>query len=285
MPTEETAEATALLERWRDDLVSWAIPEPILRAAAKSPWELPRQMFVDRTRRLVAWPSGHTYQRALEALRPRGTILDVGCGAGAASLPLVPHADGVTGVDERADMLDAFRAVGAESGCPVRTVEGRWPDVAGLVGPADVVVCTNVVYNVADLGPFALELTSHARRRVVVELTARHPMSELNPLWLRLHGLRRPDRPTADDAVATLRALGLAVEAQAWTRQAVSEFATYEDMLAVTGQRLCLTPDRRPDLDAALREMGVDPAYPRLGTPMRDVVTLWWPGAARAASG
>jgi hypothetical protein len=175
-------------------------------------------------------------------------------------------------------MLDAFRAVGAEAGCPVETVTGRWPDVADRVAPADVVVCTNVLYNVADLGPFALELTRHARRRVVVELTARHPMSDLNPLWLRLHGLARPQRPTADDAVAALRALGLPVRAHAWTRQAVSEFTTYQDMLAVTGQRLCLTPDRVSDLDAALRDLGVDPAHPRLGTPMRDVVTVWWPG-------
>ena len=278
MRAESAGDATALLERWREDLASWAIPEPILRAAGpKSPWELPRQLFVDRTRRLVAWPSGHTYQRALEALRPRGTVLDVGCGAGAASLPLAPHASAMVGVDEHPGMLDAFRTLGAEVGCPVETFTGRWPDIAGEVPAADVVVCTNVVYNVADLGPFALEMTRHARRRVVVELTARHPMSDLNPLWLRVHGLVRPERPTADDAVAALRAMGLAVESHAWSRQAVSEFATYRDMLAVTGQRLCLPTDRVDDLDAALRELGVDPEHPRLGTPMRDVVTLWWP--------
>src|SRR5262245_47023944 len=136
MQTDPTADATALLERWRADLASWAIPEPILSAAGpKSPWELPRQLFVDRTRRLVAAPSGHTYQRALEALRPRGTVLDVGCGAGAASLPLAPFADGIAGVDEQANMLDAFRVLGDEIGCPVDTVTGRWPDVAGQVAP------------------------------------------------------------------------------------------------------------------------------------------------------
>jgi SAM-dependent methyltransferase len=272
------ADAATLLDRWRDDLAAWAIPEPIMRAAGpKSPWELPRQVFVDRTRRQVAVPSGHSYQRAVDALGPGGTVLDVGCGAGAASLPLAPRASGIVGVDSQADMLDAVRTLGAELGCPVETVAGRWPDVAGQVGPADVVVCYNVVYNVGDLGPFVLELTRHARRRVVVELTARHPMSDLNPLWRRLHGLVRPERPTASDAVAALRAMGLPVRAHAWTRPAVTEFATYQDMLAVTGQRLCLPPERLPDLDVALRELGVDPDHPRLGTPARAVVTVWWP--------
>lgn len=271
-------DATTLLDRWRDDLASWAIPEPILRAAGpRSPWELPRQVFVDRTRRLLAWPSGHSYQQAREALRPPGSVLDIGCGAGAASLPLAPYATGVTGVDAQADMLEAFRALGGEAGCPVETVSGRWPEVAADVAAADVVVCHNVCYNVGELGPFAREMTRHARRRVVVELTARHPMSDLNPLWLRLHGLVRPERPTADDAVAALRAMGLAVRAHAWARPTVAEFATYQDMLAVTGQRLCLPPQRLPELDEALRESGVDPDRPRFGPPRRDVVTLWWP--------
>lgn len=271
--------ATDPLARWRTDLESWAIPEPILRAAGdRSPWVLPREVFIQRARTLVAEPEGHAYQVALDALLPGGTVLDVGCGAGAASLPLAPHATGIVGVDERDSMLDAFRMVAAEIGCPVETVAGRWPDVADRTPACDVVVCANVFYNVADLGPFARELTRHARRRVVVSLTARHPVSDLNPLWLRLHGLVRPERPTVDDAVAALRALGLGVTAHPWTRPQVSEFESYAHMLAVTGQRLCLPPERREELDAALRDLGVDPAAPQLGDPVRQVVTLWWPG-------
>ena len=65
-----------------------------------------------------------------------------------------------------------------------------------------MVVCHHVVYNVADLAAFALALTHHASNRVVVELTAVHPMTWLRPYWRALHGIEQPERPTVDDAIA-----------------------------------------------------------------------------------
>ena len=58
--------------------------------------------------------------------------------------------------------------------------------------------------NTPSLDAFARALTEHARRRVVMELTATHPLSTMNELWVRFHGLARPDRPTADDAQEVL---------------------------------------------------------------------------------
>jgi signal recognition particle subunit SEC65 len=115
---------------------------------------------------------------------------------------------------------------------------------------------------------------------VVVEVTARHPMSDLNPLWERLHGLRRPERPTAADALDAIRALGLDAHSRSWQRPAQAEFGSYQEMLEVTARRLCLTSARASDLDAALRDLGVNPSSPRLGGLDRDMVTMWWPGAA-----
>jgi SAM-dependent methyltransferase len=264
------------LTRWHDDLLSWAIPDHILRAVRESPWDLPRTSFTTRARRMVGAPSGASYERAREALGAGGSVLDVGCGAGAASLPLSGSATEITGVDESDDMLDAFRTVSTR---PVGTVRGSWPQIAPDVPAADVVVCHHVLYNVADLAPFVVELTRHARRQVVVELTARHPMSALNPLWARLQHLVRPERPTAVDALAALRSLGLAVQAESWSTPVSTDFGRYEEMLAVTARRLCLPADRLGELDAALRDLGVDPRVPRLGT-QRDLVTLRWPGSA-----
>ena len=68
-------------------------------------------------------------------------------------------------------------------------------DVADEAGIADVVTCHHVTYNAADIAPFLAALTAAARRLVVVEMTAAHPLAVLNPLWLRFQALARPDWP------------------------------------------------------------------------------------------
>ena len=106
-------------------------------------------------------------------------------------------------------MLALLSERAASAGLDLRTVAGRWPGVAAQVPPADVVTCHHVVYNVPDVEPFLTALTRHARRRVVVEMTTVHPLTVLSPLWLRFHGLTRPDGPTAADLLAILAEIGL----------------------------------------------------------------------------
>jgi SAM-dependent methyltransferase len=272
------------LRRWRDDLNAWAIPDEILRAAASSPWTLPKSVFAGRTRRGFEDPSGLSHQRAAEALPASGVVLDVGCGTGAASLPLRPGG-GVIGVDENPGMLAGFESFAVAEGIPFHAAPGRWPDVAARVPVADVVVCHHVLYNVPDLEPFVREMARHARRRVVIEMTARHPMSNLNPLWKRLHGLRRPDRPAATDALAAIRALGFDAAYETWSRPASADFASYDEMLEVTARRLCLSPARHGELDAALRDLGVDRDEPRLGPDRRELSTIWWNTGLSGESG
>ena len=98
--------STDLLDGWRRDLAAWAIPEEITAAVAESPWVLPRQVFARRADRVRAAPSGPSFQRAWAALDPPGSVLDVGSGAGAACLPLLPRAAYLTAVDADADMLE-----------------------------------------------------------------------------------------------------------------------------------------------------------------------------------
>ena len=113
---------------------------------------------------------------------------------------------------------------------------------------------------------------------MVVELPPAHPMRALNPLWLRLHDLRRPDGPTADDAVAVLTGLGLEVHQERWPRPPRTPHGSFVDMVASTRRRLCLPADRDSELVDALMELGVDPGHP-VDLADRDgdeLVTLWW---------
>jgi SAM-dependent methyltransferase len=270
-----------LLGRWRDDLSAWAIPADITAAVTESPWVLPRQVFARRADRLAHDPGGASFDREWEALAPDGTVLDVGSGAGAACLPLAPRATTVTAVDADERMLALLAERASAIGLDLHTVAGRWPDAASQVPPADVVTCHHVIYNVPDVGPFLTALTDHARRRVVVETTAEHPLTSLSPLWLRFHGLTRPTSPTAADLLAILSEMGLKARHTDWSRPAEADYASFADLVDVTRRRLCLPPERASEVEAALLDLGIIRERPGdLGSSGRDVVTIWWEGTA-----
>ena len=140
-----------------DALAAWAIPEDILGQATADPWRFPPSLFSAHGHEAPA--DSPSRRRALEVLPEGGTVVDVGCGPGAASLHLAPPASFVVGVDESAEMLAAFARAAQERGVSHREVEGRWPDVADAVPVADVVVSHHVFYNVPNLAAFALALT------------------------------------------------------------------------------------------------------------------------------
>jgi hypothetical protein len=276
-----TPPLAGLLRQWRADLAAWAIPEHISSAVAESPWVLPRQLFARRADRLCHDPAGPSYERALEALDPAGSLLDVGAGAGAACLPLASRTTTLTAVDTDAQMLSLLAERAASLGCAARLVSGRWPDVAAQIVPADVVTCHHVGYNMPDIEPFIWALTSHARRRVVLEVTAVHPLTSLSPLWLRFHGIARPQAPTAADLLAILSAMGLRAGHTGCNRPAGRDYASVDELVEVTRRRLCLPPERASEVAAALRDLGTRPGCPGDdGSSGREVVTMWWEGSA-----
>ncbi len=268
-----------LLDRWRSELAAWAIPEHITAAVTQSPWVLPRGVFARRADRVSAAPSGLSFERAWAALEPPGSVLDVGCGAGAACLPLLPRCTALTAVDTQADMLAMVAERAEAGGLRPRLVQGTWPAAAAEAGPADVVTCHHVTYNAADIEPFLTALTAAARRLVVVEMTTSHPLVSLNPFWLRFHGLVRPSGPTADDLLAILAALGITARHERWTRPGGRDYGSFAELTDVTRIRLCLPPERGDDVGRALIESGIDPEHPvDLGSSGREVVTIWWDG-------
>ena len=260
-------------QHWSHALAQWAIPDDILAQAPAPPWDFPPELFARTARRALADGSfSASRRRAAYALPESGSVLDVGAGGGAASLPLAPPAGLLTAVDESREMLAVFASVAERRGVTHQEVYGKWPDVAPEVAAADVVVCHNVAYNVADLVPFVAALTDHARCRVVLELTEEHPTAHLNPLWLALHGVVRPTTPTADDALALLSEMGIAAHCERFVRQWPQPGANRAETVAFIRRRLCVGPERDAEIDTLLE--------PGAEVPVRHLVTIWWAGSA-----
>lgn len=267
--------------RWRRALEARGIPQALIDAAPASPWGFPREVFEARAARSTQADPGETptAARALEALPDGGTVLDVGVGGGATSLPLAGRAGTIIGVDAEADMLEAFITTGGGVGVATTAIEGRWPEIEGRVPEADVVTSGHTIYNVPELGAFVSALDGHARHRVVLEATDRHPLGWMTDLWRTFHDLDIPDEPRIELAIDVLRGIG--IDPHRRDRSGDDDpgggFTTKEAAIALVRTRLCLTPDH----DAAIAE--------RLGTRLRRwdgrwsagpsgraVVTLWW---------
>lgn len=255
-------------QRWADELAAWAIDPDILAAAPESPYGFPPALF--------AADRGHAPSAlqavATAALGPGGTVLDVGAGAGAASLAVVPPDGHLHAVDSQPSMLRSLEAAADDLGVDVTTYDGTWPDLADDVPVCDVVLCAHVLYNVADLAPFVTALTRHSRDLVAVEIAGRHPLVRLAPMWAAVHHRPRPAGPTAELAVAVLREAGLDPEVREEVQPpAVRTGARHDAWVDFTCRQLCLPPSRRPEVEELMRR---HPPGPRRS------VLVSWPGSA-----
>ncbi len=271
---------TEARERWRAALEAWAIPQGLLDAVADNPYEWPADLYERATRAAVesqaTWP---TLDRITALAGAGGSVLDVGAGSGRVAIPLARRRHRVTAVERNEGMMRALGEQAGAAGVEITRIVGSWPQVAGNAGHHDVATCSHVVYDVAAIGPFVEAMHRAARRAVVVEMTVRHPWAGLSPLFERLHGLARPDRPTADDFVDVVaETVGVDPEVERWSGSGGLRFADLQELLAFYRRRLLVTPERSVEASALLepRVERTDDGWFVLGPADRPVVTVWW---------
>lgn len=262
MTTADAPETAA--GRWARELGDWAVPPPILAQAPRRPFVFSPEMFAapepDPRSRSVAT------DRAAEALGPDRSVLDVGCGGGAAAFALVPPAGRLFGTDRQADMVELFLATAHDRGIDAVGHVGAWPEVADEVPVADVVVCHNVLYNAPDIVGFARALDRHARRRVVIEITHLHPQDVRKPLWRHFWDLDRPAGPTADVAAEALSDAGFDIRAEQSDATVRHRQRAGDVEAAFWCRQLCLPPEREPEVAELIRDVEFPSAR----------VVIWW---------
>jgi SAM-dependent methyltransferase len=254
---------TAAGNYWRESLAAWSIPQEILDSAPENPWIHPPVMF--QIPDVIEDSPSH--QRAQEVLNDGDSILDIGCGGGIAAFAVVPPASHVIGVDHQPEMLTMFSDNARAKGVTFETFEGFWPAIENAVPDADVVTTHHVVYNVPQIEDFLLALNSHAKKRVIIEMPQRHPLTTATPLWKHFWNLDRPDNPTPNDLMRVLKELNINANLELWDGSMRTE-SDLESQAHFSRIRLCLPESRESEVLEFLREQ------PKIA--IRNLATIWW---------
>lgn len=199
--------------------------------------------------------------RVLTHITAHTTVLDVGAGGGRYAIPLAAHAGEVVAVEPAAPMVEVMREEAARAGVHnLRIVPHPWGDAE--VAPADIVVCSHVIYPIADVAPFLTKLHQKARKRCYLYLNAGQPPWEDAALWLRVHDEPMRPQPTYIDAYNVLHALGILadVEIVTFSRRSFVGGATIEAAIERFRDTLILddTPETTVRLHRVLRDVLIE---------------------------
>ena len=221
----------------------------------------------------------HLLDRLYQEVQPRHTLIDVGSGPGRLAFPLALKCRHVTAVEPSPAMAQAFREeAGAHNIQNVSLVESTWEDAT--TDPADVVLCSHVIYTARHVDSFAQKLTHHATERVLVILHWDPPQHRAYRLWPDVHGETRLPLPAAPQLLQVLDEMGIDYNVEDLPTPEFHGFQTPEEAWQQTRGMLFLTEGS--EKDKLLRQVIPNHLEERNGElyikdsrPMRPVLISW----------
>ncbi|MCE2456320.1 MAG: class I SAM-dependent methyltransferase [Dehalococcoidia bacterium] len=212
------------------------------------------------------------------------TVLDVGGGAGRFAIALSLKCESVTVVDPSESMLEQLQEATNEAGqSNVASVHSEWETAE--IEPEDVVLCSHVVYGVADIIPFIEKINAHARRRVVLLSFVDSPQSNVAALWEPVHGERRINLPAMPELVNVLWEMDVYPSIRMLTSTRAQSFESVDAATEELSNRLFLAQDSpaRQRLEAVIEDYleSTDEGWRVIGArPVRQGV-IWWDTESR----
>ncbi|HEX6548534.1 MAG TPA: class I SAM-dependent methyltransferase [Candidatus Dormibacteraeota bacterium] len=166
-------------------------------------------------------------------LDPGKTAIDAGAGTGRHALRLADRLEWVTAVEPSEGMRAHI-----EPRDNLTVIASSWEDADPA--PADLVICSHVLYGVAEVAPFLEKLEARARERVFVYLRDCQMSLPSEALWRRLAG-SRARMPEFRDLYLVLRGMGVAPDVTmveyAASRRYPDLEAAVEEVSAALGER------------------------------------------------
>ncbi len=219
--------------------------------------------------------------RLTREVQPHQTLIDVGAGPGRLAFPLALRCKHLTAVEPSPAMAQAFREEAANHNIRnVSLVESTWEDAE--VSPADLVLCSHVIYTARRVDEFVQKLTDHATERVLVILHWDPPQSRAYPLWPHVHGETRLALPAGPQFLEALDEMGVAYNVEDLPAPELHGFQTPDEAWQQTRGMLFLTEGSEKDklLRATIRdhlEERNGELYLKGAKPMRPILVTWTP--------
>ncbi len=174
-------------------------------------------------------------------MMPGETLLDVGAGGGRLALPLALTCPTVTAVEPSPSMCAVLRETALEYGIAnVAIVESGWLEAS--VEPADVVLCSHVVYVIEDIGAFVRKMDNYARRLVLAVLFQSPPLSQTYGLWEQVHGEKRHALPALPEFLPVLEELGIRPQVTELDEQPPLRFDSFDQGRETIAGRIFVNP-------------------------------------------
>ena len=180
-------------------------------------------------------------RRVLDRSGPDTTVLDVGAGGGRLALPLALRCRHVTAVEPSPSMVEQLREGADEAGISnLSVVQANWEDAE--VEPADLVICSHVVYGVVDIDHFVRKLDAHAQREVAVFAFMESPPSRFASFWRAVYREERLNMPALPELLQVLWQLDIYPNVEMLPADARSAFENREDALRQVASFLWVVP-------------------------------------------
>lgn len=153
------------------------------------------------------------------------TLIDAGAGTGRHAVPLAERLEWVTAVEPS----EGMRAKIAPRD-NMTVVASTWEDAE--VAPADLVICSHVLYGVSNPVPFITKLDRSARERVFIMLRESQLPHPAAAIRTRLHGDQGPRLPRFSDLFMLLIQMDIAPDVRFLRYPILNRYKDMDEALA-----------------------------------------------------